>query len=384
MRTFELKDGSEKLTLDDAGFVTSAGAPVGTWKTNEVGQIVIARTSGAESTIDVGWAFNDRNHLTLVQNGETVFDFHSLGPAMPGLHVELTELFVKPDKDATFEFSFLPTWTLSEQHDLKMTIFGVTSTIDGFISDPNSAFRFVFVDKDEPLESFAFFFKGEWHNEASGEEPGRVEYKFEIKGSTTLGRFELPNKLMINPTTHFLAYSYDKNGRTRSVQLVGQFSFNNIELTYAIERRQTNDGNSTMLRFGVKLGGNAGPNGLGQLTFELLKSNGAASGTTLSITSRYVGRFKNGVLTLGFTFNQRTMTGTIVNREFVFVGALQHKGGSAFVWAIKTSAGTMSISLAASNLKLGAVTADVAVTLKMKDGSVQAVQVFVGLKIPKA
>ena len=40
MRTFELTDGADRLTLDAAGSVTKAATPVGTWTTNNQNQIV--------------------------------------------------------------------------------------------------------------------------------------------------------------------------------------------------------------------------------------------------------------------------------------------------------------------------------------------------------
>jgi hypothetical protein len=167
------------------------------------------------------------------------------------------------------------------------------------------------------------------------------------------------------------------------VQLVGTFSFAAGELAYTIERRSSEHGTSTTLRFLATLGGSAGSAGRGTLEFALQRKSGGESGTVLSIESKYSGRFRNGTLILGFVYNQQTMTGTGTVREFAITGQLQHKGGTAFAWAVKMGGGTTTIALAASNLKLGAVTADTSVTLKMKDGSVQSVQVFVGLTIPK-
>jgi hypothetical protein len=382
MRTFSLKDGAQLWMLDDAGSVSAGDKPAGKWGVNTAGQIVIRKAVGGESALDVEWYFDHSNHLCLGQGGAQVFDFHELGPAMPDLHVERALLVVKPDRDKPFQFSLKPAWRLNAGHDLEMTMGARSSTIDGFISDPRSAFRFNFVDKLEPLESYSFLFEGEWHNEPTGEDPGRVVYEYAIEGAAESGKFELPNRLAVNPDTHFLAYSYDKKGRTRSVQLVGQFSFSHGELTYTIERKESRDGNSTTLRFDATVGGHVGSDGVGEISFALLRKSGSASGSALTIASKYTGRFRNGTLVLGFSFSQQTMTGTGAVREFVFSGELQHTDSLSFAWAVAGGGGATSISIAASNLRLGAVTADTQVTVKLRDGSIQAVQAFVGFTIP--
>jgi hypothetical protein len=376
MRTFQLKDGEDTLTLDDMGSVWLADATIGNWTTNGQNQIVIARTAGGESAIDVGWLFNSDNHICLEQEGKTVFDFNGDEPTQPGFRVDSAVLFVKPDSERPFEISIRPAWDLTDQHGLAMTVNGKTSTIDGVISDRNSAFRFHFVDKLEVIEKFTLTFKGEWRNEPSGEDPGSVIYEYDIADSTTKGQFKLPNKLVIDNNSHVLAYNYDKNGRTRSIQLVGQFAFNQFELSYAIERKSSAEGQSTTLKFDVDV---TGATSSGKLTFALKNQNGEVSSTTLTIAGTYSAKFKNGFLTMAFGFHQQTVGGTVTTRELVFGGQLEHVGGATFSWEFTMASGLASISVAADQIQLGEVTASTAVTIKMKGGQVQGVQALLGI-----
>src|SRR5215831_1440016 len=99
MATFTLKDGSDTLTLDDAGAVARAGAPIGRWTVNAGNQIVINKTAGTPSTIAVGWAFDGNNHLTVSQGGTKAFDFNADGPTLPGFRTHSAVLFVKPNSE---------------------------------------------------------------------------------------------------------------------------------------------------------------------------------------------------------------------------------------------------------------------------------------------
>jgi len=382
MATFTLKDGSDTLTLDDAGAVARAGAPIGRWTVNAGNQIVINKTAGTPSTIAVGWAFDGNNHLTVSQGGTKAFDFNADGPTLPGFRTDSAVLFVKPNSDQPFEFALRPTWDLSATHDLQMTVNGTTSVIDGVISDRASAFRFRFVDKLDVLETFTLLFKGEWLNEPTGDDPGAVVFSYDIAPEdaahpATKGTFKLPNKLVIDNDFNVLAYTYQKGGRTRSVQLVGQFTLDHLELSYAIERKTAAEGSSTTLKFAVDV---TGATSSGNVTFALKKTtNGAVTATTLTMGGAYTARFRNGVLTLGFAFSQQTATGMPAARELTFQGSLVHKGGTTFEWALSVVGGSTTISVAADQIRLGPVTAQSAVKITMQNGQVQAVQALLGV-----
>jgi hypothetical protein len=375
MRTFELKDGSDSMTLDDTGGVSRGGAAVGTWTTNRDNQVVVS-AAGSQKAIDVGWRFDGNNHLRIVQSGSDVFDINGDAATQPAFRLDRAVLFVKPDGAQPFEFSLRPTWGLTPQHDLTMTINGVTSMIDGVISDNNSAFRFNFVDKLEVIEKFSLVFTGAWHNEPTGDNPGAIVYDYAIADSTEKGRFSLPNPLVVDNNFNVLAYRYDKGTKTRSVQLVGQFQLNSqAELSYAIERRDSADGPSTTLLFDVDV---TGATSSGKVTFALKKKDGARASTSLTVGGNYGARFKNGVLMLTFAFKQQTIAGSKTTRELTFAGQLQHNGGVSFAWVLAIANGTTTIALAATDLKLGSVTGDTKVVVRLQGGEVKSVDAMFG------
>jgi len=377
MRSFELKDGTTKLTLDDAGVVTKTGSAFGTWSTNSANQIVVAKAGGGQILIDVDWRFDANNHLCCDQAGAMVFDINGDLTTMPHFRVDRAVLFVKPVGDAPFEFALRPQWSLSPKHDLVMSVNGKQSTIDGVINDRNSAFRFRFVDKLEVIETFDVLFKGEWKNSTDPANPAGVVYEYEIEGSPTPGVFTLPNQLIVDNNTLVLAYNYAKDGRTQSIQLVGKFSFSNFELSFAIDRKSAADGNSTTLKFEVDVKGTSAE---GRILFALKRTDtGAVTETTLAIGGAFTARFQNGVLTIGIAYSQRTITGTVASRELMLTGKLVHNGGAEFTWELKIASGTTTIAIGANQIKLGSVTANTAVTLKMQGGEVKAVQALFGV-----
>jgi hypothetical protein len=376
MRTFELKDGTDTMTLDDAGGVALGGAAIGTWTINRDNKVVVTTANGKQRAIDVGWRFDGNNHLRIDQAGADVFDVNGDAATQPAFRLDRAVLFVKPDGARPFEFPLRPTWNLTPQHDLTMTVNGRTSTIDGVISDNNSAFRFNFVDKLEVIEKFSLVFTGAWHNEPTGDNPGAIVYDYEIADSPEKGRFTLPNKLVVDNNFNVLAYRYDKGTRTRSVQLIGQFQLNShAELSYAIERRDNADGPSTTLTFDVDV---TGATTAGKVTFALKRKDGAQAATSLTIGGNYGARFKNGVLMLTFAFKQQTIAGSSTLRELTFAGEVQHDGGVSFAWVLSIANGTTTIALAATDLKLGKATGDSKVVVKLKGGEVKSVDAMFG------
>jgi hypothetical protein len=377
MRTFNLMDGTVKLTLDEAGTVTKAGAAFGAWTTNAKNQIVVTKAGGGDTLLDVDWRFDANNHLCIDQAGARVFDLNGDGASKPGFRLARAVLFVKPVDDSPFEFSLRPEWALTPQHDLQMTVNGKASIIDGVINDRNSAFRFRFVDKLDVIETFTLIFEGAWKNSPDPATPAAVIYEFAIDGSATPGIFTLPNALVVDNSSMALAYNYDKDGRTQSIQLVGQFSFNNFELNYAIERKTAAEGTSTTLRFDVDVKGKSAD---GKVVFALKRTDtGAVTTTELAVGGAFTARFKSGVLTVGLAFAQRTINGTVASRELMFTGKLVHKGGTEFIWELKSANGLTSISIAATQIKLGAVTASTQVTIKMKGGETKGVRAMFGV-----
>jgi hypothetical protein len=375
MRTFDLKRGADTLTLTDTGKVNKGAAEVGTWGTNNKSQIVITE-AGAASPVDVDWQFDANNHLCVAQAGKKVFDINGDLASTPAFRVDRAVMFIKPIETGTFEFAIRPTWNLNKTHDLVMTVNGKESAIDGVISDRNSAFRFRFVDKLEPIETFALLFKGSWHNSPDPAQPAAVVYEYDIDGAAN-GVFTLPNQLVVDNNSLVLAYNYDKAGRTHSTQLVGNFNFDSFELSFAIERKSAAEGSSTTLRFAVDVKGKSAD---GKIVFSLKRSDtGGVTTTELAIGGKFTARFKAGVLTVGVQFSQRTINGAVAARELTFAGKLVQTSGTTFAWQLRAGNGSTEISISASEVRLGTVGLSADLNVVMADGSTQSVRGMFGV-----
>jgi hypothetical protein len=381
MRTFQLKDGANTFTLGDDGSVTLGGADAGKWSTSNDNKIVITKDAKVTS-IPVDWIWTSDNHLTVQQGSAAVFDVNGSGTSQPAFALtDKAVLKVKPESQSAFEFLVRPKWELSPQHDLVMTVNGKKSTIDGVISDANSAFKFHFVDKLEIIEKYTLNFKGEWRDDPDEDDPSRLIYQYNVEGdpaapAAATAVFKLPNKLAVDNNFNVLAYSYDKAGRTRSIQLVGQFNISQFEMSYAIERKSAADGVTTTLRFEIDIKGSTQD---GKLTFDLKKKSGAAPSTTLTIGGQYTAKFKSGILTVAFGFKQQTIGTSPAKRELTFSGALVQTSGTTFVWKFEMGNGKTEISVGASQLTLGPVAIDTKVKVTMQNGSTQAVRAMLGV-----
>lgn len=114
MRTFDVEVGANTFELDDAGAVTKGSAKFGAWSTNPANQVVITKTGGGETLIDVDRRFDNNYHICCEKEGAQLFDFNGDdASAMPGLRVGRAILFVKPICDAPFRVRLRPKWDLA-------------------------------------------------------------------------------------------------------------------------------------------------------------------------------------------------------------------------------------------------------------------------------
>jgi hypothetical protein len=374
MSTFQLKDGSDLLELDHQGFVSMGGARIGTWSTNNGSQVVVAKTSGGESALDVDWLFDEDNHLSIEAGGEKKFDFHSDAGVRPLYRTVNSVLFVKPDRNGPFEFALRPRWALTPSHDLEMTVKGKRSVIDGFVFDDRSRFRYHFFNKGNLAEESILGFRGEWLNESGGENPGQVIFEYDLESPGAKDRFVLPVAVVVDRVLNLLSYTYDKAGQTFSVQLVGRFAFDNLELRYEIERARETDGKRTTLKFGAVI---TSAKAAGSLDFALVKKSGAVSSTILSITGNFTARFQGGVLNLGFRFQQERIGATLTN-TFFFGGSIVHRAG-VFKWEIRMSGKSMIIGISAQQIKLGDARIDPALNVTLENGKVVGLRALLGV-----
>src|SRR5712692_1849153 len=83
MAGFSLTKGTDTFDFALDGTVTKAGAPAGSWNTNQNNQILVKAADGAQNPIDVVWKFNPDNQLCLFSGTNQAYNFHQDGANPP-------------------------------------------------------------------------------------------------------------------------------------------------------------------------------------------------------------------------------------------------------------------------------------------------------------
>jgi hypothetical protein len=354
MSQFRLANSAGTYEFDTSGGVSIAGAIVGSWTTNAQNQIV----TGA-LIFNVAWVFNNKNQLTIQSNGAQIFNF-SAGGVYNSFTTRDAALIVKPDRAAAFSFALQGDWEMTPDHNLAFTVGGVTSTLDGFVSDPIGRFIFHFANQDNALETNVLGFAGSWQSKVDASGTPLLDFHYQTPSGETI--FELPKAVAVNRSTNQLTYSYAKGNKNLSIDFQGTLMIGaDFSLTYVIEPQVSSSGDpmvaSTTLSLNTSL---AHPNLRGDLQL-------AAGATTLTIGGQCQGVLGKTSLQLGFTFMQTFAgTGNQITRTAAFSGTLAFKGGQV-QWTF--SATGTSINLAVGvDIKLGPVQLDARLNLPMDGG----------------
>lgn len=225
MRQFALKVGSAILTLDTNGSVHDTAAnKVADW-TTEGNQIKVRKAGGGADLVDVAWAFNDRNQLTIAQAGKVVFTMAGTTDGLPGFHLEKNRLVVDPDGDRDFTFPLDCRWGLNGDGNLVVAINGKESVLDGFIEDTKSRMRFQFDDKDASSFPNSLVFAGQWERVAKAESEIRLHFVLDDPALEIAAKpMNLPAAVRVDPQRNHLALVYQsKSGGEHRLQFMGSF-----------------------------------------------------------------------------------------------------------------------------------------------------------------
>src|SRR5581483_7184706 len=238
MPNFQLSNNGSLYSFDTAGGVSSAGSVAGSWTTNTSNQIV-ARVGGSSIGFDVQWVFNTRNQLTIQVNGAEVFNFST------GLRNSFTTrdaaLIVQPDRLGPFTFPLNGNWAMSPDHNLTLTINGVTSTLDGFVSDPMGRFIFHFANLDQVLETNVLGFVGYWSNKTDASGTPLLDFHYRTPSGEQI--FELPQAVAIKRSSNQLAYTYTKDNKNFSIDFQGMLMIGpSLDLTYVVQPQVSSSG----------------------------------------------------------------------------------------------------------------------------------------------
>lgn len=377
MNTFELKNGSTNYEFSITGAVSAAGAAVGSWTTNATNQIVATLTGAAAVTFSVSWVFNDQNQLTLQWESTETFNFSTAG--LRNSFTTLNSLLiVKPDWLGSFSFALNGDWTMTPDHNLSFTVGGVTSTLDGFVSDPIGRFIFHFANKQNVLETSVLGFAGYWESKVDASGTPLLDFYYESPAGEKV--FELPEAVTVNRSSNQLTYTYTKDNKSLGIDFQGMLLINpDFEISYVVQPQSSSSGDpmvsSTTLGFNATL---TEPNLHGDLELTVTKPDGTPGASTLTIGGQCQGVLGKTSLQVGFTFTQTFAgEGNQITRTAAFNGTLQFKDGQ-IQWTFSSSGSTINLAVGV-DIKLGPVQVDARLNLPVGNGQTAGVTFLLGV-----
>jgi len=385
MGSFTVTSGSDTLTLDTAGNVTSGGLSTGSWSTNKQNQIAITGAGGVITAINATWKFNDQNQLTVQPAGQpAAFNFSSDTSIRNSFFTNNAVLMVNPDKGSPFTFELRGDWNLDANHNMTFTINTVLSIINGFVSDPVGRFIYHFANKEFPLQTSVLGFVGTWDvpKNASGVpiKSGAAMLVFNYKKEDgTTGTFNLPKSAAIEHTTNQFIYTYQKDNKTLSISFQGTLMIDpDFQITYIFNRQLSSNGaemvGSTTIGFGAMI---SRPDFTADLQLTLTKNDGSAGGTTLTIGGDFAGVLGKTKLLVGFSY-QQTFGGTgALTRTAGFHGDLTFANGE-IQWKFAITGQTVTLAIGV-DVKLGPVSLDARLNLTLDHGQVSGVTFLLGI-----
>ena len=324
MRQFPIEVQGQTLQFDTDGRVLdSAANDVGTWTTTATNQLRVKKTAGG-GTVDVDgivWAFNTANQLTITQGGKLAFTGRTTNDGQPRFRLVNNRLVVDPDGDNNFEFELRCRFGLLPDGNLVVSINGVESTLDGYIEDSKSRFRFQFGDKDISRAPSSLVLAGQWERKTAGAD-NEIRLHFLLDDPAlelTAKPLDLPAAVKVDPTRNHLALVYQSasNGEKR-LQFMGSLEIRpGFTLVFKID--DSKDGGVRKSNIEV------------QTTFEWDVAHGALSlyvGKTKGPKSQVIEvggalqvQLKNGELNWDFAYRKSTAGGqsmTTIATRLVF------------------------------------------------------------------
>jgi len=381
MPGLQLSKNADNFVIDPLGTVTINNAAGGTWKTDQTNKIVVTKNDNTTVLFDVTWEFNTDNQLVVSAAGKK-FNFSEVPGNVPRYETRNAVLVVRPNKNQPFTFELRGDWSISETHDLTVTINGKASTIDGFINDPRSRFMFHFSNKKALLQSSVLGFVGTWSEFVDPDGQPRLKFVYKRDGQAD-GEFVLPKGVTIDKSMNQLMYEYDKNGNKRRIQLVGTLMISDdFTISYGLDRQTSADGQtqvgSTTFTFNAAF---KKKNFTGDLDLAIVKQDGTVGGTTISISGKFTAVIGSASLLAGFTFEQNR-AGNKTTTTFGFSGKLQFNNNRGSIeWAFTTdNTTTKTITLAINvDINVGAAQIDARLNLQMEGGQMKGVTFFLGI-----
>ena len=211
MRQFALKANGQTFNCDTDGRVMDSANVIGTWTTTPDNKIRITPQTGDVIEVPVQWRFNESNQLTLNQGGTVVFTAINTPQGLPRYRLVKNVLVVDPDGDGDFEFSLSCRWGMDSTGNLKLSISGVSSILDGFIEDSRSRFRFQFYDKTLANFPSSLVFSGAWERITKAGDDRSIQLHFKLDDPTLEdpgSPLNLPQAVKVDPARNHLVLVY--------------------------------------------------------------------------------------------------------------------------------------------------------------------------------
>jgi hypothetical protein len=384
MGNFTVTSGADTFNLDTAGKVIRNGSPAGSWTTSKQNQITITKPGGTTVSVNAVWQFNAQNQLTVRPAGQAAaFSFASEAGIRNSYTTVNAVLQVMPDKSGDFQFALHGDWGLDANHNLQFTVGGVQSAINGFVSDPIGRFIYHFADKQSPLRTNVLGFVGTWdiprdaYNQPVKSGDAVLVFRF-AKEDGSPASFQLPQSATINRGTNQLAYTYQKDNKTLSINFQGTLMIDpDFQVTYIFNRQVSSDGSqmvgSTTIGLDAML---SKPDFSGDLQLSLTKPDGTA-GTTLTIGGKFAGTLGKTKLLAGFSFQQTFGSSGTISRTAAFDGSLSFTGGEV-QWTFQLTGQTVTLALNV-DVKLGPANMDSRLNLTLDDGQVSGITFLLGV-----
>lgn len=388
--TFKLTDpAGNSYDFDMFGKVSQAGATVGTWTTNADNNLAITLDAAGAAPVapfPVEWNFT-QNELCVFSAGQLLYNFNSVPGIDPDYTTINARILVEPTGDPSFQFPLFATWALTDNHDLQVTIGTKSSTLAGILEDDQSRFLFTFITQNPSDDDllYTFGFAGSWQSTVSKDGVPMMSFSYKMEDATgnitdSPTPFSLPLGIQLDKSINQFVYSYNKDGQSHSIQLVGLLEISpDFLITYSIKAQTS--GSGSPLTIGTKIQIQAkitNKKFTGDLNLAVVTPDGTGTGASLTVGGNFQYVFGQDTLSFGFSFSQDSSTKT---QTIGFNGSFTLTNGTTLQWDFEASPniGTFSISVTAG-FKVGKFDGFIAVQVKDQAGQLQSVSVVAGFR----
>jgi hypothetical protein len=313
MREFSLQVDGAQLSFDTDGAVhDTALNTVGSWETVD-NKVVFKKAGGAKQSIDVDWAFNANNQLTISQGGKTVFTLVNTPDGLCGYHLEKNVLKVDPDGDLDFVFDLQCLFGLDGEGNLIVSINGKQSVLDGYIEDTKSRFRFRFDDKELPTFPNSLVFSGKWERRTQGAAADEIRLHFVLDDAALeikQNPLDLPAQVQVDRSRNHLALIYQSKSKgERRLQFQGSFEIKpNFTLAFRIDDVTDGVSRKSMIEIETTFDWDVAE---GSLKLKVGRSK-SATAQTIEVGGQLKAKLKGGTLTWDFAYKKDTAGGQSV------------------------------------------------------------------------